>query len=70
YKGERFEVKTKLVNKNKGKTETINCLWNRTFKTYVPEQWKTSSCEYRKVTVPLDPDWHYYILSVKRLQTN
>lgn len=67
FHGDQYKVRCRLVNRNKGKTKTVTALWNRTFERFVPEEWKNSSCEYRKRKVPLKPDWQYYILSVEKL---
>ncbi|MDE5772204.1 MAG: hypothetical protein K2I06_11365 [Ruminococcus sp.] len=68
YKGVKFKVKPKLVNKNKGKTKKVERLWNKKFCRFVPEKWNNADCEYRKVEVPVNPDWQYYILSIERLK--
>ena len=68
FKGEKFTVYPKLVNKNKGKTRTIEKKWNKKFNQYIPKRWgKSSDCEIVKVKVPIKPEWEYHILSVKRL---
>lgn len=68
YKGQKFTICPKLVNKNQRKTRTIEKIWNKKFERYVPKHWaRSSDCEVRKVQVPLEPDWEYHIISIKRL---
>ena len=68
YKGQKFMICPKLVNKNKGKTRIIEKIWNKKFNQYVPKHWaRSSDCEVRKVKVPLEPVWEYHIISIKRL---
>lgn len=68
YKGSKFKVCPKLINTNKGKTKTIEKIWNKKFQRYVPKHWaRSSDCEVRKVSIPLEPKWDYHIISVKRL---
>ena len=67
YKGQKYMVRPKLVNQNKGEYHTVKRLWNKKFERFVPEKWKNADCEYRKVKVPVSPDWQYYILSVKKI---
>ena len=68
YKGPRFKICPKLVNANKGKYKTVEKVWNKTFQQYVPRKWGVgSSCELRKVKVPVKPKWEYHIISIKRL---
>lgn len=69
YRGQKFLVYPKLVNKNKGKTITVEKVWNKKFHKYIPEHWaRSSDCEVRKVKVPIKPKWEYYIVSIKRLK--
>lgn len=65
--GNRYRIFPKLYNKNEGRTRGRYGLWNKTFNRFVPEHWKTSSCEYRTVQVPMRPNWKYTIISVKKL---
>lgn len=68
YKGQKFAICPKLVNKNKGKTRTIEKIWNKKFGQYVPKDWaRSSDCEVRKKKVPVEPEWEYHIISIKRL---
>lgn len=68
HKGQKFTVGVRLVNKNKGKTRTIESVWNKKFNQYVPKDWKrTPDCEIRKRKVPVKPEWEYHIISIKRL---
>ncbi len=67
YKGAKFEIFPKLVNANKGKYRTIQAVWNKTFNRWVQKNWFTSSCEWRKRKVPLQPKWEYRILKIQRL---
>ena len=68
YKGQKFTICPKLVNKNRGKTITVEKKWNKKFEQYIPMNWgKSSDCEIRKVQVPAKPVWEYHILSIKRL---
>lgn len=67
YKGIKFIIFLKLVNKNQGKTKEIEKIWNKKFNRYVPENWRTSDCEVHKKKVPVEPAWEYHILSIKRL---
>lgn len=68
YKGQKFTVCPKLVNKNQGKTKTVEKIWNKKFERYVPPNWPRSpDCELHKVKVPIKPEWEYHIISIKRL---
>lgn len=67
YKGTKFEIFPKLVNRNKGKYKTIQAVWNKTFNRWVPKNWFTSSCEWRKKRIPVEPKWDYQILKIQRL---
>lgn len=37
YKGKRFVICPKLVNKNQGKTKIVEKIWNKKFNQYVPK---------------------------------
>lgn len=65
-KGIHYSIVPILYNKNAGKTRKKTGLWNNTFHRFVPEKWKTSSCEYRTVNVPITPNWKYSIKSIKK----
>ena len=68
YRGKKFTVCPKLVNKNQGKTKTIEKIWNKEFGRYVPKHWaRTSDCEVHIKKVPIQPAWEYHIISIKRL---
>lgn len=68
YRGKKFTICLKLVNKNQGKTKTIEKVWNKKFGQYVPKHWaRSSDCEVHKKEVPMEPAWKYYIISIKRL---
>lgn len=68
YRGEKFTICPKLVNKNQGKTKTIEKIWNKKFGRYVPKDWaRSSDCEVHKKKVPIEPVWEYHIISIKRL---
>ncbi len=68
YRGKKFTVCPKLVNKNQGKTKTIEKIWNKKFGRYVPKHWaRTSDCEVHIKKVPIQPAWEYHIISIKRL---
>lgn len=68
YKGQKFTICPKLVNKNQGKTRTIEKIWNKKFNQYVPKHWaRSSDCEVHKEQVPLKPVWEYHIIKIKRL---
>ena len=68
YRGKKFIIYSKLVNKNHGKTKTIEKIWNKKFGRYVPKHWaRTSDCEVHKEKVAIEPEWEYHIISVKRL---
>ena len=63
-----FVICPKLVNKNQGKTKTIEKIWNKKFGRYVPKHWaRTSDCEVHIKKVPIQPAWEYHIISIKRL---
>ena len=56
------------MNKNQGKTKTIEKIWNKKFGRYVPKDWaRSSDCEVHKKKVPIEPAWEYHIISIKRL---
>lgn len=68
YIGKKFMISLKLVNKNQGKTRTIEKIWNKKFGQYVPKHWaRSSDCEVQKKKVPVKPEWEYHIISVKKL---
>lgn len=68
YKGTKFIVRPKLIDKNRGKTRVIEKIWNKKFNQYVPKHWaRSSDCEVRKVKVPIEPEWEYHIVSIKKL---
>lgn len=68
YRGKKFIICPKLVNKNQGKTKTIEKIWNKKFGQYVPKDWaRSSDCEVHKKKVPIEPAWEYHIISIKRL---
>lgn len=68
YRGKKFTIYPKLVNKNQGKTKTIEKIWNKKFGRYVSKCWaRSSDCEVHKKKVPIKPEWEYHIISIKRL---
>lgn len=67
YKGTKFRIYPKLVNRNKGKYRKVMAVWNLTFGQWVPNEWFGSSCEWREKKVPYKPKWDYNILAIKRL---
>ncbi len=67
YKGKRFVICPKLVNKNQGKTKTVEKIWNKKFRQYVPKDWANADCEIHKKQIPLKPKWQYDIISIKKL---
>ena len=68
YRGKKFTICPELVNKNQGKTKTIEKIWNKKFDRYVPKHWaRSSDCEVRKKKVPIEPAWEYHIISIKKL---
>lgn len=67
YRGKKYIICLKLVNKNKGKTITRKRIWNKKFHQYVPKDWMSSDCEVREEKVPIKPDWEYRIKSIERL---
>ena len=68
YRGKKYLVSLKLVNENKGKTRTVEKIWNRKFQRYVREEWeRTSDCVVRKKKIPATPIWKYKIISVKKM---
>lgn len=68
YRGKKFTIYTKLVNKNQGKKKTITKIWNKKFEQYVPKDWaRSSDCEIHKKKVPVKPVWEYHILSIEKL---
>lgn len=68
FKGKKYIIHPKLVDKNKGKTKTIEMIWNRKFEQYIPNDWMRSpDCEIHEKKVSMEPEWEYHIISVKRL---
>lgn len=68
YKGTKFKICPKLVNKNKGKYRTIEKIWNKKFGRYVPKHWaRSEDCEIQKKKVPVEPEWEYHIISINRI---
>lgn len=67
YRGPRYEVHPILVNRNKDKYVTKKAAWNVTFGQWVPNEWFSSSCEWRDKKVPVKAEWEYEIVSVKKL---
>ena len=65
FRGEKFIVYPRLVNKNKNKKRIIEKIWNQKFEQYVPDNWaKSSDCIVRKIKVPVKPKWKYLIVSI------
>jgi hypothetical protein len=68
YRGEKFTICPKLVNKNQGKTKTIKQIWNKRLRQYVAKNRAGSpDCEVHEKKVPMEPEWEYQIISIKRL---
>lgn len=68
YKGKRYVICPKLVNKNQGKTKIVEKIWNKKFERYVPKDWaRSADCEIHKKKIPVKPKWEYYIISIKKL---
>ena len=67
YKGTKFRIDLKMVNRNKGKYRKVKAAWNLTFDQWVPDKWFGSSCEWRQKKIPYEPKWDYDILAIKRL---
>ena len=68
YRGKKFTICPKLVNKNQDKTGIIEKKWNKKFGRYVPKHCaRSSDCEVQKKKVPVKPVWEYHIISVKKL---
>ncbi len=75
FSGEKFEVQTKLINKNRGKfkEEPRKEIWNTYINQWIPLEYRTPHCDENKIRevgikkIPLEPDWEYYILAIKRL---
>lgn len=67
YRGKKYIICPKLVNKNQGKTKIVEKIWNKKFEQYVPKDWWTPDCEVHKKKVPVKPSWEYHIISIKRL---
>lgn len=67
YRGSKFRVNPKLVNRNRGKYRKVRRAWNIRFSQWVPNKWFGSSCEWREKKVPYKPQWDYDILAIKRL---
>lgn len=68
YKGKRFVICPKLVNKNQGKTKIVEKIWNKKFNQYIPKDWaRSADCEVHKKKIPVNPKWEYHIISIKKL---
>lgn len=68
YKGPKFTICLRLVNKNRGKTRTVEKIWNEKFQRYVPKHWaRTSDCKVQKVNIRIRPKWEYHIISIKKV---
>lgn len=67
YKGPKYRIDLKLVNRNKGKYRKVKAAWNLTFDRWVPNKWFGSSCEWRQKKIPYKPKWDYDILTIKQL---
>lgn len=68
YKGKRFVICPKLVNKNQGKTKIVEKIWNKKFNQYVPKHWaKSADCEVHKKKIQVKPKWEYHIIAIKKL---
>ena len=70
YKGKRFVICPKLVNKNQGKTKIVEKIWNKKFNRYVPKHWaRSADCEVHKKKIQVKPKWEYHIIAIKKLQS-
>ena len=68
YKGKRFVICPKLVNKNQGKTKIVEKIWNKKFNQYVPKHWaRSADCEVHKKKIQVKPKWEYHIIAIKKL---
>ncbi len=67
YKGNKYKICPRLVNRNKGKFTTKKAAWNVTFGQWVPDEWFGSSCEWREKKIPVKAKWEYEIASVKKV---
>ena len=65
--GPKYRVYPRLVNKNRGKFHIERSLWNKTFNRWVPAEWKTDSCEWRKRKVYDKAEWVYEVKKVVKL---
>ena len=68
YKGIKYEVFPKLVNRNKGKYKIIKSVWNLSFEQWVPNRWFTSSCEWRERKIPIKAKWEYDIIKIREIK--
>lgn len=66
-KGVQYKIIPKLINRNKGKYKEVDTLWDIRLEAWVECEWRDYPCEIRKRKMPLEPDWEYKILSVKKL---
>ena len=67
YVGIKYMIRSKLVNRNKGKYREVKAAWNTTYQRWVPNEWFGFSCEWRTRKIYEDPEWDYEILDVKKL---
>lgn len=67
YKGSKFRINPKLVNRNEGKYRKVRKAWNIKYGEWVPDERFGPFCEWRKKKVPCKPKWDYDILAIKRL---
>lgn len=67
YKGKKYKIIPKLVNRNKGKYTTRKAAWNITFNQWVPDEWFGTSCEWRERKMPVKAKWEYDIVKVQKI---
>lgn len=67
YKGAKFRIDLKLVNRNRGKYRKVKEAWNIAFDQWPPNERFGHSCEWRERKVLAKPKWDYDILAIKRL---
>ena len=67
-RGEKYRIRIKLINLNRGKTQTVKALWDKRFNTWTTRFFlKASYNEWRDRKVPVEPKWEYVVEDVRKL---
>ena len=67
-RGEKYRIYVRLVNVNRGKTQTVKALWDKRYNTWTTRFFlKASYNEWRDRKIPVEPKWEYVVEGVRKL---